>query len=110
MASSSPRSDKVENLDARLALSGHGRPFTDVAGHIAANRALVAERLAAVATALAGRSPTAYEIAQDVYGERFNEVTATWLLSKTRCLAHPPRAAGRGAPCRRSAGALVRGA
>ena len=34
--------DKVERLDARLALSGHGRPFTDVAGHVAANRALVA--------------------------------------------------------------------
>ena len=77
---------KVENLDARLALSGHGRPFTDVAGHVAANRALIDQRLAAVETALPG---TAYEIAQSVYGERFNELTATWLLSKTRAwLAH----------------------
>jgi glyoxylase-like metal-dependent hydrolase (beta-lactamase superfamily II) len=72
---------KVENLDARLALSGHGRPFTDVAGHVAANRALIDQRAAAVETALPG---TAYEIAQRVYGERFNEVTANWLLSKTR--------------------------
>jgi glyoxylase-like metal-dependent hydrolase (beta-lactamase superfamily II) len=72
---------KVENLDARLALSGHGRPFTDVAGHVAANRALIDQRLAAVETALPG---TAYEIAQRVYGERFNELTANWLLSKTR--------------------------
>ena len=29
------------------------------------------------------RAP-AYEIAQHVYGELFNEATATWLLSKTR--------------------------
>ncbi len=72
---------KVENLDARLVLSGHGRPFTDVAGHVAANRALIDQRLAAVETALPG---TAYEIAQEVYGERFSEVTANWLLSKTR--------------------------
>jgi glyoxylase-like metal-dependent hydrolase (beta-lactamase superfamily II) len=77
--------DKVEGLDARLALSGHGRPFTDVAGHIAANRELVARRLDAVRAALAGGPRTAYEIAQDVYGETFSEATATWLLTKTRC-------------------------
>ena len=77
--------DKAEKLDARLALSGHGRPFTDVPGHIAANRALVAERLDAVRAALADGPQTPYEIAQAVYGEAFNEVTTTWLLSKTRC-------------------------
>ena len=76
--------DKAETLDARLALSGHGRPFTDVLGHIAANRALVAERLDAVRAALAGGPRTPYEIAQEVYGEAFTEVTTTWLLSKTR--------------------------
>ena len=32
--------DRVEALDARLCLSGHGRTFGDVQGHIAANRAL----------------------------------------------------------------------
>jgi glyoxylase-like metal-dependent hydrolase (beta-lactamase superfamily II) len=71
---------KVENLDARLVLSGHGRPFTDVAGHVTANRSLIDQRLTAVREALPG---TAYEIAQRVYGERFNELTATWLLTKT---------------------------
>ena len=40
--------DKVDVLDARLALSGHGKPFVDVHGHIEGNRALVAERLEAV--------------------------------------------------------------
>ena len=74
--------DKAGRLDARLALAGHGRPFTDVGGHIAANRSLVQERLDAVQTALA-TPRTAYEIAQEVYGERFTEATANWLLSKT---------------------------
>jgi glyoxylase-like metal-dependent hydrolase (beta-lactamase superfamily II) len=76
--------DKVERVDARLALSGHGRPFTDVTGHIVANRKLVAQRLDAVRAALAEGPRTAYEIAQIVYVEAFSETTATWLLAKTR--------------------------
>ncbi len=74
---------KVERLDARLVLSGHGRPFTDVAGHVAANRALVEQRLAAVRAELDQGPRTPYEIAQAVYGERFTEATVQWLLSKT---------------------------
>ncbi len=77
--------DKVEGLSARLALAGHGRSFADVGAHIVANRTLIAERLAAVRATLAERgSSTAYEIAQDVYGDLLVEATATWLLSKTR--------------------------
>ena len=34
--------DVVDELDARLCLAGHGKPFTDVRGHVQANRALVA--------------------------------------------------------------------
>ena len=33
--------DRVEALDARLCLPGHGRTFVDVQGHIAANRELI---------------------------------------------------------------------
>ena len=84
--------DKVEALDARLVLSGHGRPFTDVHGHVAANRALVEQRLEAVRAALAGGPRTAYETAQEVYGERLTDVTVNWLMSKTMCwLAHLER-------------------
>jgi glyoxylase-like metal-dependent hydrolase (beta-lactamase superfamily II) len=84
--------DKVERLDARLALSGHGRPFTDVPGHIAANRALVEERLEAVRRALAAAPRTPYDVAQEVYGELFGADTASWLLNKTLCwLAHLER-------------------
>ncbi len=47
------------------------------------------ERLRAVEAALPG---TAYEIAQEVYGERFVDATATWLLTKTIAwLAHLER-------------------
>ena len=48
--------DKTEALNARLALSGHGRPFSDVREHHEANRRLVRERLDAVLAALAGRA------------------------------------------------------
>src|SRR4051812_8513485 len=76
--------DRVGALDARLALAGHGRPFTDVAAHVAANRALVAERLDGVRAALAKGPGTAYELARRVHGEAFSEETASWLLAMTR--------------------------
>jgi glyoxylase-like metal-dependent hydrolase (beta-lactamase superfamily II) len=77
--------DKVAELDSRLALSGHGRPFTDVPGHIAANRSLVTQRLQAVRAALAHGPLTAYDVARRVYGELFVDESATWLLNKTLC-------------------------
>jgi glyoxylase-like metal-dependent hydrolase (beta-lactamase superfamily II) len=77
--------DAVEGLGARLCLSGHGRPFTDVPAHVAANRALVAERLDAVRAALADGPHTAYEVAARVYGELLVPAVATWLLNKTLC-------------------------
>ena len=44
-------------------LSGHGRPFIDVHGHIEGNRQLVAERLAAVSRRWAAGPRTAVELA-----------------------------------------------
>jgi glyoxylase-like metal-dependent hydrolase (beta-lactamase superfamily II) len=73
--------DVVETLDARLALSGHGRPFTDVPGHIRANRELVATQLAAVREALAGGARSAYAVTRAVYGERFTDTSAGWLMT-----------------------------
>jgi glyoxylase-like metal-dependent hydrolase (beta-lactamase superfamily II) len=78
--------DRVERLGARLALSGHGRPFTDVRGHIAGNRAQVHERLEAVRAALSRRAPqTAFALLPDVYGERDDPELAAWLLTKVLC-------------------------
>jgi glyoxylase-like metal-dependent hydrolase (beta-lactamase superfamily II) len=75
--------DRVDALDARLALAGHARPFTDVEGHVQANRDLVARRLDTVRAALADGPVTAYEIARAVYGAAFTEEMAGWLLTKT---------------------------
>lgn len=77
--------DVVDELDARLCLSGHGRPFTDVHGHVEANRALVSERLEAVRAALAasGSGATVVAIIPRVYGEQMSEMTANWWLSET---------------------------
>src|SRR5262249_18044385 len=76
--------DIVETLDARLALSGHARPFTDLPGHLRGHRELVERRLAAVRAELAAGPRTAYEIARAVYGETYTDERA-WLLAKTLC-------------------------
>jgi glyoxylase-like metal-dependent hydrolase (beta-lactamase superfamily II) len=76
--------DVVEALDARLCLPGHGRTFTDVHAHIEANRALVAERLAAtLAVVSTGEPLTAFEILPRVYGSALPPMLAQWLLTET---------------------------
>jgi glyoxylase-like metal-dependent hydrolase (beta-lactamase superfamily II) len=78
--------DRVAALDVRLSLSGHGRPFTDLHGHVEGNRALVAERLDAVATALETRGEApAFDLLPAVYGELLMPATAPWLLTKMLC-------------------------
>jgi glyoxylase-like metal-dependent hydrolase (beta-lactamase superfamily II) len=76
--------DVADALGTRLALAGHARPFTDVRGHIEANRREVAERVAAVRAALAGGPRTAYEVARETYGERYTDDMASWLITLTR--------------------------
>jgi glyoxylase-like metal-dependent hydrolase (beta-lactamase superfamily II) len=75
--------DRVEALDVRLCLAGHGRPFTDVAAHVAGNRELVAACLESVRGLLAPGPLTAWELAGRLHGELFVPATATWLLSRT---------------------------
>ncbi len=77
--------DRVEALGARLCLAGHGRTFTDVRGHIAANRDLVAERIAKTSAALQDGPTTAFDVVPRVFGEAVNEFNATWWLSETLC-------------------------
>ncbi len=90
--------DRVGEHDARLALSGHGKPFVDVRGHIEANRKLVRERLEATLTALAGKPRTAVEIAPDVYGEPLRVENANWFLAQTLCYLRHLERAGRARP------------
>jgi glyoxylase-like metal-dependent hydrolase (beta-lactamase superfamily II) len=84
--------DKVDALDVRLSLSGHGKPFTDARGHIDANRALVAERLDAAAAALDGAELTAFDVAPRVHPAGLTAETAPWLITETlACLTHLER-------------------
>jgi glyoxylase-like metal-dependent hydrolase (beta-lactamase superfamily II) len=75
--------DRVDVLDARLALSGHGKPFVDVHGHIDGNRKLVAERVDRTLAALGSRPRTAFEIAPEIYGEPLGPQNGRWLLTQT---------------------------
>jgi glyoxylase-like metal-dependent hydrolase (beta-lactamase superfamily II) len=86
--------DRVDALDARLALSGHGRPFVDVRGHIEGNRKLVRERLGAVLAALSEEPRSAVEIIPMVYGEELSEYNAAWRLQETLCYLRHLEAAG----------------
>jgi glyoxylase-like metal-dependent hydrolase (beta-lactamase superfamily II) len=79
--------DVVDELDARLALSGHGKPFVDVHGHIEGNRALVHERVEAAIASLAdgGGGLVAVQIAPAVFGEELTQYNAGWRLQETLC-------------------------
>jgi glyoxylase-like metal-dependent hydrolase (beta-lactamase superfamily II) len=87
--------DVVDRLDARLALSGHGKPFTDVHGHIDANRRLVAERLEAVMAALDGNARQVIEIAGQVHGGELDATNTNWWLSETLCYLRHLEVGGR---------------
>jgi len=76
----------VEGLHARLALSGHGRTFTDVQGHITANRRFVGERIQRIAEVISHDGPiTAYDVVPRVYGEPMNAANANWRMNETLC-------------------------
>jgi glyoxylase-like metal-dependent hydrolase (beta-lactamase superfamily II) len=97
----------VDELDARLALSGHGKPFLDVHGHIEGNRALVRHRLDAALAAVSWEAPrTALEITPAVHDEPMTERNAGWWLPETLCyLGHLER---RGLVARESDGGVER--
>jgi glyoxylase-like metal-dependent hydrolase (beta-lactamase superfamily II) len=75
--------ERIDALDARLALSGHGKPFVDVHGHIEGNRTLVAERLEATAAAVRGEPRTAVQLVPEVYGQELSFDNANWLITQT---------------------------
>jgi glyoxylase-like metal-dependent hydrolase (beta-lactamase superfamily II) len=76
----------VDGLDVRLTLAGHARPFTDLRGHVVATRALVLQRLDAVAASLREHGEaTAFELLPRVYGDGFAPEMTAWLLTKVLC-------------------------
>jgi glyoxylase-like metal-dependent hydrolase (beta-lactamase superfamily II) len=88
--------DRVEALGARLCLAGHGRTFADVQGHIAANRGLVAQRLAALEAVLRTDGPiTAFNAMPHVYDEPVTPMNAQWWLNETLCYLRHLQVTGR---------------
>jgi glyoxylase-like metal-dependent hydrolase (beta-lactamase superfamily II) len=87
--------DVVDRLDARLGLSGHGRPFVDVPGHVDGARRLVHERLDGVFRALADGPRRVVEIAPEVHREPLSEANAAWFLQETLCYLEHLEHAGR---------------
>lgn len=86
----------VDALGARLGLSGHGRPFVDVHGHIDASRRLVQQRLDGVLRVLGPEPLTAVEVAPSIHdGERLTEENASWFLSETLCYLEHLEQAGK---------------
>ena len=84
--------DRVEALDARLCLAGHGRTFTDVRAHIDANRALVAERLERVRQAVAEHGPiTAYDVVPLLHGHRADGADGGLVAARDALLPAPSR-------------------
>jgi glyoxylase-like metal-dependent hydrolase (beta-lactamase superfamily II) len=78
--------DVVERLDARLVLSGHGRTFTDVEGHIRGNRELVAERLGILQRVLRDHGEmTAFDATPLLFGGEVTTLNAQWWLAETLC-------------------------
>lgn len=77
---------RVEALDARLCLPGHGEPFTDVRAAIAATHAAVDERLDSVRAALAAGASSAVEVAQLAYGPFAGEDQAVWMFAEALCM------------------------
>jgi glyoxylase-like metal-dependent hydrolase (beta-lactamase superfamily II) len=77
--------DRVDALGARLGLSGHGKPFVDVHGHVDGSRKLVRQRLNAVLAGLRDGRATALELAPLVHDQPISPQNASWLLSETLC-------------------------
>ncbi len=89
--------DRIEALDARLCLAGHGRTFADVQSHIDANRGLVHERVAKAEEVIASGPTTAFDAVPLVHGDVVTAVNVNWWLSETLCYLRHLEVTGRAA-------------
>jgi glyoxylase-like metal-dependent hydrolase (beta-lactamase superfamily II) len=84
--------ETVEELDARLCLPGHGRPFGDVRAHVEANRREISERVEGTLAALGDQEVTAYELVPKVFGDGLDRMMMSWALTIMLCfLTHLER-------------------
>jgi glyoxylase-like metal-dependent hydrolase (beta-lactamase superfamily II) len=82
--------DVIAGLQARLALSGHGKPFLDVPGHIEGSRRAVHDQLALAMRALVDGPKSAIEVAAQIDDEHIAGArgtgSAVWRLPLTLCV------------------------
>lgn len=87
--------DRVDALDARLCLPGHGRTFNDVRAHVVANRDYIADRMAAITAAIAEHGPiTAYDILPRAYDVESALRHPAWLLTEVFAILRHLEATG----------------
>ena len=78
--------DVVDELDARLCLAGHARPFRDVRAHVEANRKTVNERIAIVRGALEDGAKTPFEVVPALVGtDELTPILLNWGLNEALC-------------------------
>ena len=78
--------DVVDELDARLCLAGHARPFRDVRAHVEANRTTVAERIELVRGALEEGAKTPFEVVPALVGtDELTPILLNWGLNEALC-------------------------
>lgn len=78
--------DVVDELQAALCLSGHGRPFRDVNAKVEANRREVLARIARVREALEPGPLTPFQLVPAVLGTAdLNPMLVSWGLSQALC-------------------------
>jgi glyoxylase-like metal-dependent hydrolase (beta-lactamase superfamily II) len=75
--------EKVSGLGARLCLSGHGKPVSAIPELIAANKAAVEGRLAAIRAELSSGQRTAWELTSKLYEGMPEEPRIGWFLPET---------------------------
>ena len=73
----------------RLCLPGHGRTFTEVSGHVNANRVAIADGLAGCLEALKAGPQTAFEVVGAVHeGEEITPLHANLWVQEARSYLH----------------------
>jgi glyoxylase-like metal-dependent hydrolase (beta-lactamase superfamily II) len=74
--------EAVAGLDVELVLPGHGAPLRDLSALVAAHRAGLHDRLAAVRATLAAGPAGGYEVARRIFGRPPSVIAGVWQLAE----------------------------
>jgi glyoxylase-like metal-dependent hydrolase (beta-lactamase superfamily II) len=97
--------DRTIELDARIALSGHGQPIADPAGRARALKEHHRLRLEETVSALGHEPQTGYELSFPLFGADLKPASRRFAIAET--LSHAERLVLEGAALRQEAGGTV---